>query len=67
MRVIGWEANLDTDEMPPEWMWPFPDDLELWFEDVKQARKERFSGGQDDNDDDDMVENELAPRRARRR
>lgn len=54
--------------MPPEWMWPFPDELELWFEDVKQARKEKYGpGGADDSDDDDMIENKLAPRRARSR
>lgn len=53
--------------MPPEWMWPFPEDLKLWFEDVQAAREERAKGGSDSGDDDgDMVENELAPKRARR-
>lgn len=66
-QVIRWEQTLDKGEMPPEWMWPFPDDLNLWFEDVQAARDERASPNSDAGDDGDMVENDLAPRRPRSR
>lgn len=40
--------------MPPEWMWPFPDELENWFGDVKAKRP---SPG-DDRDVVAMTKNE---------
>lgn len=54
--------------MPPEWMWPFDNDLDQWFAEVEEKRKERYGrGGGDDDDTDDkdkpMMTNELARRR----
>lgn len=53
--ILGWYENLPKHEVPPEWMWPFPDELESWFERIEEERKEgrtgpdkgddRFSGG----------------------
>ncbi len=62
--VVTWEQHYTSEEMPPEWMWPFPEELNLWFEDVKAARDERMAGGgKDDDDEGEMVENDLAPPR----
>lgn len=44
--------------MPPEWMWPFDDDLEVWFEDVDRKRKEKYGG--DSEPSESMLENEFA-------
>lgn len=37
--VINWQENMVRKEMPPSWMWPFPDELEIWFEDIETARE----------------------------
>lgn len=38
-KVLDWHENLSSDDIPPEWMWPFDDLLEEWFEDVKASHK----------------------------
>jgi len=57
--VLSWQENLSQDEMPPEWMWPFDEELEGWFDDVAAKRKERF-GIDDDDAGGAMTENALA-------
>jgi hypothetical protein len=27
------------DEVPPEWMWPFPEELSDWFDDIREKKK----------------------------
>jgi hypothetical protein len=44
-RILDWYENLMEEEQPPEWMWPFEDELEIWFEDVQRARADKHSGG----------------------
>jgi hypothetical protein len=56
-RVLDWYENLASDDMPEEWMWPFSECLNEWFDEVR-ARK-----GIDDDPDDDrekvpMIKNE---------
>ena len=58
LTILSWQENLSADELPPEWMWALDEELEEWFEDVMQARKDRF--GDDDRDDTPMVRNDLA-------
>lgn len=60
-RVCDWQENLQQDEMPPEWMWPFSDELDEWFEEVDRRRKEKY-GSRDDSGDTEtpMMRNELA-------
>jgi hypothetical protein len=53
---MQWEENLLEDDMPPEWMWGMPDDLEEWFDEVSA----RYREGRTRDDDESMVENELA-------
>lgn len=57
-RVLSWQENLMSEEVPPPWMWPFEDELELWFEEVDRKRKERFGG--DSEPEGEMMENEYA-------
>lgn len=61
MRVLTWQENLTNEEMPPQWMWPFDEELEVWFEEVDRQRKNRF--GSSDDDDEPMgamMQNEYA-------
>jgi hypothetical protein len=59
--VLSWQEVLTEDEMPPEWMWPFDEELESWFEDVERKRKERYGNRGDDADSSGpMTENEYA-------
>jgi hypothetical protein len=47
--------------MPPEWMWPFDEELEHWFEDVERQRKSKWGrhGDEDEEIDGPVMENEL--------
>lgn len=61
-RVLDWLDNLPRAETPPEWMWPFDDELQIWFDEVEEERNRKF--GRQGNDDSDevvpMMSNELA-------
>jgi hypothetical protein len=46
--------NLLPKEVPPAWMWPFEDELEQWFENVRVKR--RVKHGLDPYDEDDEEE-----------
>lgn len=61
-RVLSWQENLTEDEMPPVYMWPFEEALELHFERVDRARKDKYGSGSGDEDDGGtpMMSNELA-------
>lgn len=51
------------EEMPPEWMWPFPDELTVWFEEVRAAQKLKYGGDSSEDDEPgDSVGNEYADR-----
>ena len=52
LRVLSWQENLLEEERPPEWMWSFEDELEIWFEEVDRARKEKYETGTDRNGDE---------------
>jgi hypothetical protein len=41
--VLTWQHNLAKNEMPPRWMWPFPDELTIWFEEVEANREKSYS------------------------
>lgn len=61
-KILDWFENLSGDEIPPEWMWPFDDELEVHFQEVEARRNEKYgvtsSGG--DVDGGPMMANELA-------
>lgn len=65
-RILHWQENLLEEEMPPRWMWPFEEELQLWFERVDRERRSKYGG--DSSDDEEggvMMGNELAKGRGR--
>ncbi len=54
--VNTWHANYPAHEVPPRWMWPFEDELDQWFTEVKLAREQ----GSNEDSVDDMMVNEYA-------
>lgn len=65
LRICNWQENLLDDEMPPNWMWPFDDELEIWFENVDRERAEKYGGSSSSSDVEstEMMGNELARER----
>lgn len=64
-RILNWQENLVQEEMPPVYIWPFEEELELHFERVDKARKDKYGSGSSGDDDDGgtpMMSNELADR-----
>ena len=61
-RILEWHENLPSDEVPPEWMWPYDRQLKKWFDEVDEERRNRYGTGssQDDLVEVPMVQNELA-------
>jgi len=60
-RILDWQENLSKDEVPPEWMWPFDEELKAWFEEVDRKRSEKFGGGSSSGDiDGPSMSNQLA-------
>lgn len=43
--ICSWQEALPRDEMPPRWMWPFPDELAVWFERVEREREKKYKTG----------------------
>lgn len=64
-RICDWQENMLSEECPPQWMWPFNDELEAWFDDVDAARKARYGGESNDDTEVPMMANELAKGRGR--
>lgn len=59
-HILQLQENLDRDEMPPVWMWPFTERMNEWLDRITRERKERYSNGaSSDAGDDDMQENAL--------
>lgn len=50
------------DDIPPEWMWPFEDELSEWFDEVRAARENPSSSPKEDREEVPLMENELAKR-----
>lgn len=47
-------------------MWPFEDELEIWFAEVEEERKSKYSPNDDSGDgDSSMMHNDLAAGRGR--
>lgn len=58
IRICSWQENLMSEDMPPNWMLPFEDELQIWFEEVERRREERYGGGESV----DLEQNELTER-----
>lgn len=65
--ILGWQENLAKDETPPEWMWSLDDELEKWFDEVEEARREKYGVSRDHDDTIvPMMQNEMTRNRRRR-
>jgi hypothetical protein len=65
-RILYWQENLDEDEMPPQWMFPYDEPLNAHFEKLSEARKEKYggsSGGMTAEEEAGMLGNDLSPGR----
>ena len=62
LRVLSWQENLLEEETPPNWMWPLEWELEIWFEDIRQQREEKYGTKRDEPDDAPMMQNEFSER-----
>lgn len=56
--VLELQSNLDHDEMPPAWMWPYQKRMNEHIKDVQKQRRERMNAPAK-AEDEGMVENEL--------
>ena len=43
MRVLNWQENLPSDEIPPRWMWALDWELEVHFSDVERKRQDKYN------------------------
>lgn len=59
-KILDWHENLTEEEVPPEWMWPFEDDLKEWFDEVKAARNDRYGGSSSSDETVEMMSNEFS-------
>jgi hypothetical protein len=57
--ILRLQDDLESGEMPPEWMWPLNWEMDKWLEKIIKDRKAKY-GGDDEDPDDDWDENELA-------
>ena len=56
-RVLDWHENLGPDDLPPEWMWHLPEELETHFAEVKRRRDEKSSGDSSGDETVPMMKN----------
>lgn len=49
LKILSWQENLPSDEMPKQWMWTLDWELENWFEKIKEAREEKYGSSKSDN------------------
>lgn len=57
-KILDWHENLSSDEIPPEWMWPFDKRLSEHFDEIKEARNNPEAV--DDREVVPMMTNEMA-------
>ena len=58
-HILQLQENLDSNEMPPEWMWPFTSEMNAWLDRVSVERRSRYGGSAAGGSDEDLQENEL--------
>lgn len=58
LQFIGWQENLDEDEMPPRSIWFNEDDLDEHFKQVRKARKEKY-GNKDEEEGPGPIEDPI--------
>lgn len=60
--VLGWQEHLTKEEMPPEWMWPFSDEVGEWMDNVWYARRNHQDFESPHQEAASMDSNEFADR-----
>lgn len=65
-HILQLQENLDRDEMPPRWMWPFVDEMNEWIDRVQSDRRNKSGAPAATSDDDTMQENALLAGAGRR-
>lgn len=63
-KILDWHENLKTEDIPPEWMWPFDKELKEWFDEIKREQANPEPANADTTVP--MMQNELARGRGRR-
>lgn len=66
LKILSWQENMVSDEMPPSWMWHLDHELVLWFEKLEKKReadRRKQSGDQDEDAEDRFDENLLYERK----
>lgn len=51
--IVSLQENLSGKEMPPQWMWPLPWEMERHMDQIAADRKEKYGGSDDDDYDDE--------------
>jgi hypothetical protein len=59
-RILDWHDNMVSEEIPPQWMWPFEDELKIWFQQVEEKRDERNGNHGDKDTTVPMMSNDMA-------
>lgn len=57
--IMSWQEHLPEPDQPPRWMWAVDDELDRWFEELRDRRGSPRSR-RDDFDDESMTSNEFA-------
>lgn len=60
VTILGWFEHLTEDDLPPEWMWHLPHELERHFEMIKERHSSGTSSSDRDEGDVTMIRNEYA-------
>ena len=63
--IIGWYENLMEGEIPPEWMWHLPEELNEHFDKVRANRKAGKTPVEEEEIDGPVIQNEYARGRGR--
>lgn len=53
--ILSLLENYSSEEMPPEWMWAFPEPMSRHLKEMSEKRKAKYSGSEESN----MSRNEL--------
>ena len=69
-RVLSWQENLPSDEVPANWKWHLDWEIEAHFEKVKIERDRKYNKGGSSSDggsfdDDDLSQDNLFYNRAK--
>ncbi len=61
LRILSWQENLSSDEMPPVWMWPLDWEIEKHFTVIESKRKAKYgtSSNDEQNLDDEAWEDNV--------